>query len=456
MKQTYDEIHQSISDKMHTRMPEHLDRLTWKNIQIVSFQQKQLKKLLRHVRVYSPYYQTKLVNIPVEAITLESLQTIPPSTKEDVMKYWDDIVCVKGLTRAKAENYLAKQREGKEENPFYQDQYYINATGGSSGNRGLFVWDRDYFATVGCATFRYQLKDENTSKPTKPVVIAVIVAPSLVHASRPLFSLSPYPKARIECISADESLDRIARQLNDLQPSHIIGYTSVITELSHLSRKGKLSIQPIRISTNSEPLDTYSRHYIEQAWNVKVHNMWGSVEMGIVGVEDDSHQGLFLSDDLVIIEPVNHALQPALYPEEATKLLVTNLFNQTFPLIRYVVDDCVEIIPSYQSGYRIATDIKGRTDDWFKYGDIKIHPMVFRHVLGQHPAIAEYQVKQTRQGAVINLVTNQTIDSNQLTQALLEGLQSAGLEHPKIEIQDLPEIPRHPETGKLVRFIALK
>ena len=51
--------------------------------------------------------------------------------------------------------------------------------------------------------------------------------------------------------------------------------------------------------------------------------------------------------------------------------------------------------PKY--AYRIVENISGRSDDWFVYeDDIRIHPIVFRHILGQEPAISEYQVEQTK------------------------------------------------------------
>ena len=184
--------------------------------------------------------------------------------------------------------------------------------------------------------------------------------------------------------------------------------------------------------------------------------MWGSVEMGMAGIESDQHCGLFVSDDLLIIEPVDENLQALKNGADAKKLLITNLFNFSFPLIRYVVDDAVDIETLHSSSYRIAKDIKGRSDEWFVYkGTLKIHPMTFRNILGQEHAISEYQVEQMEQGARISVVLNSTLDFQKLNQQLVAALTDAGLTLALCEIKQIPAIPRNPETGKVRRFIPL-
>ena len=89
--------------------------------------------------------------------------------------------------------------------------------------------------------------------------------------------------------------------------------------------------------------------------------------MGIAGIEDDHHQGLILSEDMIIFEPVNASLNPIKNPIDAVKLITTNLFNKTLPLIRYVVDDVLELQHALFTDYKITQTIGGRTDDWFVY-----------------------------------------------------------------------------------------
>ncbi len=108
-------------------------------------------------------------------------------------------------------------------------------------------------------------------------------------------------------------------------------------------------------------------------------------------------------------------------------------------------------------GYRPIKEIKGRADAWFLYrNNVKVHPMVFRGVLGQNHQISEYQVQQTPDGARILAITHGKFSPTVLEQALVQSLSDAGLPHAKVSIQSVSELPRHPETKKLKRFIPLK
>lgn len=447
---TYELVRDQLLAKVRERIKDNQERLNWSREKIHEFQQEQFKKLIRHVSHHSAYYKERCKKA-------KSVTDIKPSTKQDIMDNWDDIICIPTLTKATAEDYLAKLRNNEITNPFYKDYYYITATGGSSGLRGLFVWDLDYFSVVGYAAFRYQFQDEQAKPITGEKKIAVFTAPSLVHASTPLFTITLDDESKAYHFSSDANINDICEKLNEIKPTQLIGYSSVINELAHRALSGDLKIAPQRVSTNSEPLAAETRAAVKKAWGIEINNMWGSVEMGMAGIESDKHCGLFVSDDLLIIELVDEKLRPVKKASAAKKLLVTNLFNFTFPIIRYVVDDAVDIEDTDLSGFRIAKDIEGRSDTWFTYNkDIKVHPMTFRNILGQEPAITEYQVEQTSQGAIVRLILNNHLDEQKLDDQLVVALRDAGLTSPKVKIETLTELPRHQETGKLKRFIPLE
>lgn len=218
--------------------------------------------------------------------------------------------------------------------------------------------------------------------------------------------------------------------------------------------QGRLNISPKRATTNSEPLDSESRKNIKLAWGVEPNNTWGSVEMGIAGIEDDRHQGLILSEDMIIFEPVDANLKPVQNPQDAVKLIITNLFNKTLPLIRYVVDDVLALEHVSFTNYQVTQTIGGRTDDWFVYpNNIEIHPMTFWHILGQEANIAEYQVEQIHRGVIVRMTTYKQQNDARLKQTLQRELTKAGLRQPEIIFEHVSKLPRHEETGKLRRFI---
>ena len=149
--------------------------------------------------------------------------------------------------------------------------------------------------------------------------------------------------------------------------------------------------------------------------------MWGCVEVGHIGIECDAHEGMHMTDDLIITEFVDDNNQPTRDADAIDRVLVTSLFGRTLPLIRYELTDIP--VPddkpcSCGAHFPLISGVKGRADDIFVYaGGIHIHPLVFRTPLGQNPDIAEYQVLQTKDGARIGVVASGPIDIATLRQA---------------------------------------
>ncbi|MCR9192044.1 MAG: hypothetical protein NXI01_05220 [Gammaproteobacteria bacterium] len=441
---SYQTVHQQLSAKVRDILPRHIERLTWSREKIEVFQEKQLRVLLHHVNRHSPYYRRVLKGHDIDKMTVSDLSTLPMLTKSEVLEHWDDIICVKDLDKATAESHLKMLRDNPQANVFYNDQYYITATGGSSGLRGCYVWDLDCLAEITAVDFRYQVRDELQKEGFMPRVVAVLTAPSAIHASTPLCTTQLDSRDKmVHCIITDAMQD-LCEQLNALQPTHLIGYASVIARLAREQRYGTLRIAPLRVTTNSEPLDDRARETILNAWGVQANNTWGSVEMGIAGIEDDRHQGLILSEDMIVFEPADR------------KLIITNLFNKALPLIRYVVDDVVEIKKASFTDYQITPTVEGRTNDWFFYdGHVEVHPMIFWNILEQEANIREYQVVQTPKGAQIRVVTFKDLETVRIQEKLEAALKEVGLSQPEIVLERVKAIARHEETAKLRRFIPL-
>ncbi len=49
-----------------------------------------------------------------------------------------------------------------------------------------------------------------------------------------------------------------------------------------------------------------TRDTARKAWGLEIISMWGCVEVGHIGIECDAHQGMHMSDDLVITEFVDY------------------------------------------------------------------------------------------------------------------------------------------------------
>lgn len=439
--------------------PEAVARLDWTRGQVRAHQTKRLREVVAHAVQHSPYYAERLGHLDARAFELDDLPSIPPMTKADVMTHWDQIVTDPELHLNDVVEHLEALHAGKHQDYYYLGKYYAAATGGTSGQRGVFLWDWETFIATANATYRMEVRDDQLHPPNGPRRTAVICAGSFVHASRLLFPTMLDPQRDTLVLSAGTPIGQMVEQLNDYQPDRLVGYASIVEELCAEALDGRLAIQPQRILTNSEPLLPEARKMALEAWGINIHNSWGSVEIGLVATEGDSFAGSTLAEDMVIVEPVDADHRVVAEPAQADHVLVTKLCGTVMPLVRYVMTDTLVLDdgPNPDApGYRRIVDIKGRSDAWFVYaGDIKIHPMVFRSVLGQDRHISEYQVQQTERGAKVLAITHGDFEPSRPTAALQQALADAGLGNAQVSIESVAELPRHPQTNKLKRFVPL-
>jgi phenylacetate-CoA ligase len=441
------------------RLPAHVARLSWSQDQIKAERQRALRETLAFAKAKSPWHATRLSGVEAELFTETDLARLPVMTKSDVMSNWDEVVTDRRLTLAGCNADITAKLEGKTKDYYYLNDYLVIATGGSSGVRGVFPWSWDEFIEIACVTFRYQLRDEPPDRLSGRRLLAVIEAGEIVHGSPFLFSISTDPAAQVCWFPADTPLTGLVAALNAAQPTQINCFGSVMEELGAEVLSQHLSINPHRVTTNSEPLLPETRDAIRKVWGVEINNMWGCVEVGHIGIECDAHEGMHMTDDLIITEFVDDKDQPTRNPDAIDRVLVTSLFGRTLPLIRYELTDIP--VPddkpcSCGAHFPLVSGVRGRADDIFVYsGGIKIHPLVFRTPLGQNPDIAEYQVRQTEDGAEIGVVTTGPLDVASLRRELVAGLAQAGLDNPRIGIALVDKLERHEETGKLKRFIPL-
>ncbi|WP_309382179.1 hypothetical protein [Cerasicoccus frondis] len=454
-----EQIREASILRFREQLPAAIERLRWSRAQLLANQELRLREILAFAKAHSPFYGERLRGVNPETFTLADLPGIEPITKADVMANWDRLVTDPALTLERANAHLAALRDGVKSNYYLDDRFYLSATGGSSGTRGLYVWDEDLFLATLATTNRIEALHDATKPPRDPRRTAVICAGSYLHGSRMLFPVAADPGRDVRVFPANTSIRDLVDQLNDYQPDRLVGYSSLVEELCVEALEGRLKIPLLRISVNSEPLTDEARDNARRAWGIGIHNGWGSVEFGVTGVEGDAFDGILLAEDVCIFEAISEHGAP-IETGEADHLVMTRFYGRAMPLIRYVMTDSpVVAAPSGQGeapAYRRITEIRGRADVWFTYGGLKIHPMVFRGVLGQQAAIIEYQVRQTPLGADVFLIAHETPDLAELARDIGAELSQAGLANPQVRVSVVDQLERHPETNKLTRFIALK
>jgi phenylacetate-coenzyme A ligase PaaK-like adenylate-forming protein len=452
-KAAYERLRAAHLNAVRASLEDHVARLDWPRERIERYQTEQLRSLLAYARERSPFHAARIAHLDPATVTVDDLAKLPLMTKQDAQNEWDAIITRHDIDRAAAEQVLAQQ-------PWFcytPGELQVFSSGGSSGVRGVYVWDWEQFVTLACLAWRWQARAERASRSDAGAMrLGVLEAGEPPHASTPLFDIATEPSMQTTIIPAAAPFDQVRQAVADVQPTHLVGYASVIGRLARATTAGELVIRPVRVSTNSEPLTDEDRDAISLAWNAPVHNLWGSTEIGVQAVGCGYDDGLHISEDEVILERVDADGRPVSADEPATRTLATGLAGRTFPFIRYDLGDEVTLLTGRcacgSSMLRVA-DIAGRRDDDFRYGDRLIPASAFRYVLGTDPLISEYQVHQTADGADVLVVG--TPDVSAVAAALASSLDRYGLANPEIKIMIVDQIQRHASTGKLKRFIAL-
>ena len=445
-------------DDVRAFTPEAVARLSWSRERVHEEQVRGLRRVLSHAQRHSPFHAARLGDVDAETFQLEDLAALPSMTKDNVMDSWDQLVTDRELRLEVVTTHLDALLSGEKTNAYLPGKYYAAATGGSSGNRGVFLWDWETFVVTANIACRMEARHDLREPPPGPRRTAVICAGSYVHASRFLFPTMLDPEREAQVFPAGRSIPELIAGLNEYQPDRLVGYASIIQALCAEALDGRLKIRPRRISTNSEPLLDEARAAALEAWGINIHNSWGSVEIGLAASEGESFDGMTLAEDFLIFEAVDTDNRPVADLARAEKVLVTKLYGTVMPLIRYELTDSLILAePNAEvPGCRRIREIKGRSDAWFVYrGNTRIHPMIFRGILGQERHVSEYQVQQTLRGARVLAIVHGSFSPGPLEKALAGALEEAGLPGAIVTVEPVAELPRHPETHKLKRFVPL-
>jgi phenylacetate-coenzyme A ligase PaaK-like adenylate-forming protein len=453
----YEVIRQRHVEHAMGRLPQHLERVKWSAERLRTERTARLRTLLTIASTRSPWHRARLSGVDVDRFDEDRLRELPVMTKSDLMAHFDDIVTDQRVTL----DLVNKHVGGLTTDAYLFDEYHAFASGGSSGVRGVFVWGWEAWADCYLILMRLFLTELQREPATEPRELAtmVVAAEGAAHMTSSMgqtFGSSAFPVHRFPVTLP---LETIVGGLNRVNGGVLITYPSMLAMLAAEARRGRLTISPRRIITTAEPLLPEIRDAALDAWGAAISNSWAASEGGELALGCFQDTGMHLSDDFVILEPVdeNGATVPA--GSQSAKVYLTNLFNPLLPIIRYEITDQVTLLDSpcsCGSQHRRIADIQGRLDDVFRYADgVVVHPHIFRSVLGRDARIIEYQVRQTERGAAVLLRTREPTELKGLERALEEELARAGRSHPLITASIVDHISRV-GIGKLKRFVPLE
>lgn len=442
-----------VGAELDARMPAHLERAQWPADRLATHQRDKLRVLLRHAIERSPFHARRLGPIAVaDHFELSDLATLPTMSKSDMMTAFDEVVTDRRLTLAGIQHHIA---ESSSQPKLLLDEYVCLASGGSSGLRGVFVQRLAEFTELAASVMRPAIARRIAAGTSGDgIVIGGVLAASPVHASGFGTATASGP-VRFVSVPVTLPIAEAVDRLNGLQPLALMGYPTRLAQLAREQMLGRLTIAPRSVTSTSEQLTADDRATITTAFGVPVIDMFASTE-GLVGHSDPGGSVLTFATDMCIVEVVDAENRPLADGTASAKVLVTNLYNLTQPLIRYELTDRFVRYPSLPGSGHLRAEVEGRADDVFRYDGVEVHPVVIATAMVKTPRVLEYQVRQTDRGVDVAVVTDGPVELVRLAEAIEDGLHRVGLVSPLAIVREIASIPRHPQTGKTRRFIPLE
>jgi len=254
-----------------------------------------------------------------------------------------------------------------------------------------------------------------------------------------------------------ETVGGFYSKLQQWKPSFLYGYPSGFFQLTSLCKEKGYALNRLGVKaiiTTAEILTEPHRQAIEQAFGCQVINEYGCAEAQIIACECASGN-MHMNADTLMVEFLKEG-QPV-KPGETGDVVVTDLFNEVMPLIRYRVGDsggpkqgpcsCGRTLPLMEITI-------GRAVEMVKLADGRLlHPEIFTppHENPIFRLVERFKVFQEGISDFRVQVVAPAEQFEALSRLFTELIESQVGKGLKIKVERVSEIPRDP-SGKLRYF----
>lgn len=430
-------------------------RDAWTRRRVEQHQAERLAALVRRATDQSPFYRARYRAAGVGPGS--PLTALPTVDKPAIMGHFDEVVTDRRLRLGDLEAHLA-QLGGDE---LYLGEYRVVATGGTSGVRGVFPYDRRAWALSVASSLRTSGFIAVQSRLGHRVRTASVTATNPVHWGARYAATSGVGISAPLHLDARTPLAELVAALNRHRPELLTVYPSIGVLLAREQLAGHLRIRPAAVVTSGEPQTEEARRLMCRAWDEVLFDGYATTETGLCGMECTHHRGIHLLEDLTIFEVVDDDGRPAAPGVEGRRLLVTNLFNTALPLIRYELSDLVTIAADpcpCGRPWRLAAAISGRREDILRLPAstgalLDVHPTALTGPLERMPGVRRFRIVHEHEGIIVSVVAEPDADAERLRNALEGELRAAldrlGVSGCPVRVELAERVGRVGVAGKL-------
>lgn len=408
-----------------------------------------VEALLAVVREKSPFYQDRYRDREVRS--LAEFAKLPTIHKAAMMENFDRLNTA-GLKKDELVTYAVEKELARDYLGYYAGVYVVGLSSGTSGAKGIYVTPKSLTERLP-AVFLARGGIPLRLLPFRILFLLRVFSQGFADIRAPLISLT--------YLSTMTDPTEIVERMNADRINVLMAPPSLLRVL--LPHIGKIRVKPKRVVSYAEVLEREEKERLQRAFGCPVVEIYQASE-GPIG--SACRRGtLHLNEDLVYVELFDEGGDPVTEPEKtARRMIITNLLNTVQPLIRYEMNDFVELGGPCPCGSRFRSIAKviGRNDDVFVFRapDGTIRPvfpdLISRWIITSSDAIREYRVEQHGAGD-LDVTVETTGESDQaaveaaLVQRFRTELSAFGIAAPvRVRFEKIPLLP---DNRKFKRFV---
>ena len=401
-----------------------------------------VKYAYENVELYRRKYDAAGIK-PDDIKSIDDISKLPIITKKDIVEgYPNDIV--------------SKKLE--------PDDYYMVSTSGSTGIPVRIFKDRKLLSvSMVMSIFMNKLIGLYLGIKIKPKTLLSI----FVETPDSLEGIGPAEKRKLPSFCFKHSLDanaldspqRHIDKLNSFKPDTLFTYPSILRNMVACAEQKNLELhQPALLIVSGELLDTHTRQTIKRGFNGELLNWYITTECSTIASECKNHTGMHIKDNTAILELLKDGKPVA--PGEVGEVVITNLWNQATPIIRYAgLKDVGRISPT-PCKCKLKTPLlevlEGRiTDSVVLHDGDKLHPFSLTLALEHIQGIISFQIIQETLNNINVLIVAENKANSELADAVKDGLQAIICDRASINTNFVDEIP-HLSNGQCHRVVVSK
>ena len=377
-------ITQGIADYLTLRH----DFRTLRGDALHDYQRRQCRELVGFAAANSALYRRLY-----EGLDLDRFEALPTVDKAAVTTGFDDLNTA-GLRRSEVEAFALQMERSGDHLRYLRGpdgrEFVIGMSSGTSGSRGLVVTER-------ALTRRLPLVF--AARSGLPLRLAPWRIAFMLRVFSQAFQDINSPLVRLDYINTMTPVEEVVAHVAEMRANVLMAPPSVMRILASEAKR----MPGLRLLVSiAEVLHDDDEAEIRARFGLPLIQIYQASE-GVVGCTC-AHGTLHINEDLVYVELLDDDGLPVTEPgARARRMLVTNLYNRVQPLIRYELNDLIELGEpcACGSGFRTIRKVLGRSDDvfWFataSAGRQYVFPdLMSRWIISASDDVVEYRVEQT-------------------------------------------------------------